>query len=484
MWSIIPSYLIILIIIFVIVPSILALGLRMALYYHLVNQGNQIKRLIYTQFSGKKPRLVEYLENRLALASQELETVNTAALIDQVYSQERVGFIACEQIDYLCRILPNLLLAFGLLGTFVGITINLASLSQTVSATNVNDISSLLTQIQEPLRGMGIAFSTSLTAILFSAFLIVVNFLFNTHLAKYRLLSALEDYLDNIYRPTLGGQTRLDRVVQSMVNSFDQFLIRFGHGIQESVESALKEKVEAIHQANLKSTQLAEQVYSRLMDASVTVTQSAKDFQIAGDRFLEVAQVFERNQFPQLLSNATVDLANTQRSFSQSAIQLATSIQSVELTGIELQNYSKRLIRFGEQVQQSQQKSIELLESSQKNQQVFSELTSQVQTASQNFQLAANTLDTLQRRWVTKTDHLEEIQTELSQLLLAMNTYTEGVKTAMEKLSDRLTANLNSNSPVNSLSVQPITDNLQECVNYLKETKHEIYRLRYTLEKK
>ena len=199
MLSIIPSYLVLLIIIFVIVPSILAVCLRMALYYHLVHQGNQIKRLIYNQYSGKKPRLVEYLENRLALASQELETVNTVALIDHVYSQEQVLFISCEQIDYLCRILPNLLLAFGLLGTFVGITINLASLSQTVSATNVNDISSLLTEIQEPLRGMGIAFSTSLTGILFSAFLIVINFLFNTNLAKYRLLSALEDYLDNIY---------------------------------------------------------------------------------------------------------------------------------------------------------------------------------------------------------------------------------------------------------------------------------------------
>ena len=114
----------------------------------------------------------------------------------------------------------------------------------------------------------------------------------------------------------------------------------------------------------------------------------------------------------------------------------------------------------------------------------MSELTSQVQTASQNFQLAVNTLDTLQRRWVTKTDHLDEIQTELSQLLLAMNTYAEGVKTAIEQLSDRLTTTLDPTASITPLSVQPITENLQECVNYLKETKHEIYRLRYILEKK
>ncbi|XDE63801.1 hypothetical protein AB3M80_07465 [Arthrospira platensis BEA 1257B] len=252
----IPSYLIILIVVLVIVPSVIAVLLRMALHYYLIDQGNQVIRLINGQPLRKPPKIVNYLETRLAEASQQLEQVNTPAIIDQVYSQQRVLLISCEQIEQLGRILPNLLLSFGLLGTFIGITINLYSLSETVSTTNVTDISSLLQDIQTPLQGMGIAFTTSLAAILFSALLVVINFMFNTNLAKYRWMSALEDYLDNIYQPTLKGQTKTDKIVQEMVQVFDQFLIRFGQGIQTSIETAFRQKIDEIYATNLKANQL------------------------------------------------------------------------------------------------------------------------------------------------------------------------------------------------------------------------------------
>lgn len=473
----IPNYLIILIAVFVVVPSVIAVLLRMALHYYLIDQGNQVIRLINGQPLRKPPKIVNYLETRLTEASQELEKVNTPAIIDQIYSQQRVLLISCEQIEQFGRILPNLLLSFGLLGTFIGITINLYSLSQTVSQTNVTDISSLLQDIQAPLQGMGIAFTTSLAAILFSAFLVVVNFLFNTSLAKYRWMSALEDYLDNIYQPTLKGHTKTDKIVREMVQVFDQFLVRFGHGIQTSIEGAFRQKIDEIHAANLQANQLSEQVYSRLLDASATVTQSAKDFQIAGDRFLEVARAFEQSEFPQQLSNATINLTNTQRSFSQSASGLANSVQSVDLAIIELQNYSKRLIKFSDNIQQTNQTALSLLETQNHNQQSFNHIIEQIQTASQGFQLAVNNLDALQRRVVTKNDNLEEIQTELSKLVVSMQTYTQGINQAIQ------TMGVNYNSSVNPVELQPVVSGLQECVSHLQDTKNELYRLRHSIEK-
>jgi len=470
--SIIPEYLLILIAIFVILPSVIAVLLRMALHYYLVNQGSKVRRLIYGKPVKNHPEIIPYLEMRLARALQDLEQVNTAALIDHVYSQQRVLFISCEQIDQFCRILPNLLLSFGLLGTFVGITINLASLSESVSESNVTDIASLLRDIQEPLQGMGIAFTTSLTAIFFSAFIVIVNLIFNTNLAKYRWMSALEDYLDNIYQPSLKGKTKTDKIVQEMVQVFDQFLIRFGQGIQTSIEAAFRDKIDEISAANLKANQLAEQVYSRLLDASATVTQSAKDFQIAGDRFLEVARAFEQNEFPQQLSGATANLANIQRSFSQSAAGLATSVQSVDLAVIELQNYSKRLVKFGEQIHQTNQTALNLLDTQTNNQQAFNHAIEQTQTASQGFQSAANTLDALQRRIVARTDGFEGVQEELSKLVTTLQSYAGGI-----------TQTAGSNSPVPPVELQPIIVALQECVTHLQDTKNELYRLRYTLEK-
>jgi len=83
----------------------------------------------------------------------------------------------------------------------LGITINLAGLSQTISQVEIADIQSLVEQLNQPLQGMGIAFVTSLVAVACSSLLIVINFFWNTTLAKSTLINNIEDYLDNIYLP-------------------------------------------------------------------------------------------------------------------------------------------------------------------------------------------------------------------------------------------------------------------------------------------
>ncbi|MDJ0554905.1 MAG: hypothetical protein QNJ68_10760 [Microcoleaceae cyanobacterium MO_207.B10] len=479
----IPSYLIPLIVVLVIVPSFIAILLRMLLHFDLVNQGNKIRKLINQQ-SINKPRFIDYLEARFADASSKLEQVNTGALIDQVYSRQRLfGLISYEQIEYFCRILPNLLVSFGLLGTFIGITINLTSLSQTVSDTNATDVSSLLRELQVPLQGMGIAFTTSLVAILFSAIVTSVNFIFNTNLAKTRLISLLEDYLDNIYLQTIEGQTQLDKVVKAVAYSFEGFLTKFGQTVRVGVESALQDKIQEIYEANNTTSKLAEQTFVRLGEAAATVARSSKDFQIAADRFLEVAHIFEHSHFPQKLSNSTSELANIQSNFSQSTSTLSSAVQAIEIVVIELQGYSKRLAKFGEQITNSNQTSFKLLESHQSNQQSFAEMIRQLQEASQGFQLAVGNLDKLQRRVVSKADNLDEVQTQLKTLSDALNNSTDGISQSIQALGDQIGKGMSNQANINNSHLSVIATNLQEYINQMQETKNEIYRLTHTIDK-
>ncbi|NET78938.1 hypothetical protein D5R40_14695 [Okeania hirsuta] len=479
----IPSYLIPLVIVLVIVPSVVAILLRIILHFDLVNQGNKVRRLINQQ-SVNKPRFIEYLEGRFTDASSKLEQVNTGALIDQVYSRQRLfGLISYEQIEYFCRILPNLLVSFGLLGTFIGITINLTSLSQTVSDTNATDVSSLLRELQVPLQGMGIAFTSSLVAILFSAVVTSVNFIFNTSLAKTRLISSIEDYLDNIYLQTIEGQTQLDKVVKAVAYSFEGFLTRFGQTVRVGVESALQDKIQEIHNANTTTSKLAEQTFVRLGEAAATVAKSSKDFQIAGDRFLEIAQIFEHSQFPQKLANSTAQLANIQSNFSQSTSTLATAVQAIEIVVIELQGYSKRLAKFGEQITSNNQTSLKLLESHQSNQKSLAEMIRQLQEASQGFQLAVGTLDSLQRRVVSKADNLDEVQIQLKTLANALNNSTDGISQSIKSLGDQIGKGMSNQANLNNSHLSVIATNLQEYINQMQETKNEIYRLTHTIDK-
>jgi hypothetical protein len=473
--ELIPDAIVGFIIVFIVLPSVVAIFLRWALSLYLEALGNRVRKLIYQQTS-KKPELVKDLESRFAQASGKLEQVNTPALIGPAYSRLRLGLINCEQIDLFCRILPNLLLSFGLLGTFIGITINLTSLSATIGNTEATSISNLLEALQQPLQGMGIAFTTSLVAIFFSALLTAVNFLFNTNLSKYRLLNLLEDYLDNVYLQTLAGETQLDKVVKAVAYSFDGFLNKFGQTIKIAVESALQDKLQQIYEANSKAIKLAEQTYLGMGEAATTMARSAQEFQIASDRFIEVARTFEQSQFPQRLSGATVELGNIQKNFSQSASNLAASVQAIEIVTLELQGYSKRLVAFGEEVSKSNETSLRVLDSHQQNQQDFSDTIRQVQEASQGFQIATNTLDTVQRRVVAKAENLEDVSVNLRQVLEGLNNYTESVTAGMGSLNDRFYEGMNHQANATSTQLKIVVSNLQECLK-------EISALRKTLEK-
>ena len=240
--NIFPPSLILLTIILVILPTFFAILLRHSLYRYLICSANKVSRLLTYKSRGEQPEIVDNLEIRFKQASLKLEQVNTIALIDGLYSQERLKFLGislhCEQWDYFCKALPNLLLAFGLLGTFIGISSNLYSLSQTINQSAAG-VDNLVSQLQIPLQNMGIAFFTSLTAIACSSILIGVNLRCNTNFAKSLLISSLEDYLDNIYKIDVQGDTRLDKALDRMVKQQEEFLNRFHEKVAQVLEATI-----------------------------------------------------------------------------------------------------------------------------------------------------------------------------------------------------------------------------------------------------
>ncbi|NJO99001.1 MAG: hypothetical protein HC764_25895 [Pleurocapsa sp. CRU_1_2] len=88
----------------------MAILLRHSLYRYLISSANKVSRLISYESRGKQPQIVENLEARFKQASQKLEQVNTIALIDGLYSQEKLNFLGislrCEQWDYFVRHYP------------------------------------------------------------------------------------------------------------------------------------------------------------------------------------------------------------------------------------------------------------------------------------------------------------------------------------------------------------------------------------------
>ena len=409
---------------------------------------DKVQRLIKTGIRGVQPKIIQTLEARFEQASKQLEQVNTAALIDQIYSQETIKGFTCEQIDYLCHILPNLLLAFGLLGTFLGITINLSTLSQTINQANASDVSNLVTELKKPLEGMSIAFTTSLTGLFFSALVTVANFIFNSGLAKYRLISSLEDYLDNVYFPEVQGDTRLDKIVNRMVSQQDEFLTNFGETVRKAVEQSMGKVAQQIADGNKETTDLARQVYEKFTDAAGTISRAANEFQnsmsalnTTSQIFKQSAETFNQSQFPLKLSLAVVDLSNTQQKFSESATSLAATTEVIKTVLTEVQNYSQTLIKLAEEINNTNKTSIQVLDLHQNNQNLLTEIIPQLQQGANSYEKAVNKLDDLDQRVRDKVNSFDKLITTIEQLLENVKTYTMDVNTTINIASNQIDGN-------------------------------------------
>ena len=456
--NIFPPSLILLTVILVILPTIFAILLRHSLYRYLIGSANKVSRLLTYQSRGKQPQIVDNLEARFKQASQKLEQVNTMALIDGLYSQERLNFLGislrCEQWDYFCQTLPNLLLAFGLLGTFIGISSNLYNLSQTINQ-SAADVNNLVAQLQTPLQNMGIAFFTSLTAIACSSILIGVNLRCNTNFAKSLLISSLEDYLDNIFKVNVQGDTRLDKAVDRMVKQQQEFLERFHEKVGQVLETTIGDAANKMVSANQGFQNNVDSLINRFQDVSGSLANSTNTFaesayslkeqvqivsklvptlETSADKiksssllYLEGAEKIEASKFSENLENMTRDLATTQKSFSESTAFLGKQVHKIsdthqQATELAQQVYSQ-LQTASNKLQDSAAGFIEAAETFQE-----SEFANKLTTATQE-------LTTIPQQFNQSTAILHQSSDALGRAIDKIDTSTQETNSLIEQVN-------------------------------------------------
>jgi methyl-accepting chemotaxis protein len=479
LFKLFPPYLIILTIVLVIFPTIVAAFLRITLYNNLVDQTQKVRLLLGGNDQITPPIIVDKLRKRFQTASQQLEQVNTTALIDGIYPSKD------DRVDYFCRVLPNLLLAFGLLGTFLGITLNLSNLSQTIlqNGANINNLDGLLKQLQQPLQGMGIAFITSLIAVACSSILTVINLCWNTSLAKYQLISSLEDYLDNVYQPTITGHTRMDKTVDRLVSEFTNFLKRFGQTVQEAVEKSLKEEIGKIEKSATEAHNLAKQVNERFMESSGTISAAANEFKQATAQFSEAGKLFQNSNFPERLSNATMVLATKGEQFNQSIYTFSETVEAMTQNLNKIDNSINILVNLVEK-------------SNHKNEQLTSSIDAQVANNNQQMQEVVEQVS-------QSVESLREIEYQLTdltenRLIEVLSNHTSTVNERIKKMSElliirvseqvvsnnNLISNITEKTDINNVQIANIVEYLGEYVSHLSDIKSDLSELIQVLQEK
>ena len=158
------------------------------------------------------------------------QDVNTPAIITNTISGRLSGLLLCER--YLNNAV-SLFVTLGLFGTFLGLSLSVASLTELIGVSNSSEWLSVLDSVGggllSALSGMGVAFYTSLVGAGCSILLTILRTIFNPQSQRENLETRLELWLDTEVAPALHTEASKNDadLVKRMIAAMDKSVGEF-----------------------------------------------------------------------------------------------------------------------------------------------------------------------------------------------------------------------------------------------------------------
>lgn len=166
---------------------------------------------------------------------------NTPAIINSAITNNLHFYLLCE------RFLNNsvsLFVTMGLLGTFLGLSLSVSSLSQLLGSTAdwQNALNNMGSGLLSALSGMGVAFYTSLFGVGCSIILTILRTIFNPESIRQELENEMELWLDHRTAPRLNTDRVKDdsELVKRMIGGMNNAAGTMDATLRESTEALLR----------------------------------------------------------------------------------------------------------------------------------------------------------------------------------------------------------------------------------------------------
>ena len=163
------------------------------------------------------------------------QDTNTPAIITDTVAAKLSGLLFCE------RFLNNavsLVVTLGLFGTFLGLSISVASLTELLRYSSGEDWLSVMDSVGggllSALSGMGVAFYTSLVGAGCSILLTILKTIFNPQAAREQMETRMELWLDTEVAPAL--YTEAAKENRDALAGWDKSLEKFNEGVHDFAE--------------------------------------------------------------------------------------------------------------------------------------------------------------------------------------------------------------------------------------------------------
>lgn len=168
---------------------------------------------------------------------KNIKEVNTIAIIEKNIFSELKGTLTWERF---IKRSSSLMIVLGLVGTFFGLTLSIAELVDLLSNSGealANNGQSITTGLLSSIRGMSVAFVTSLFGISASIIVTITNVLFGAQEAREMYVTSCEAYLDNIIGAQSVDFTDVDEEGRTpLERSFDEL----GGKLEENLKEVTK----------------------------------------------------------------------------------------------------------------------------------------------------------------------------------------------------------------------------------------------------
>lgn len=170
--------------------------------------------------------------------------INTSAIVDKCIQRDLKGLLSGERF---IKSSVSTMIILGLLGTFIGLTQSVGSLSTFFQSGE--DINSVLqsagTGIMDAISGMGTAFTTSLVGVFCSIIITLTGITSIAEEARVAMITELEDYLDNtLYSIAVDEYgTKDTKIYVAVSRALDEFLDKLRPYTKNKVPGNLLESV-------------------------------------------------------------------------------------------------------------------------------------------------------------------------------------------------------------------------------------------------
>ncbi len=221
---------------------------------------------------------------------------------------------------------PAVFITLGLLGTFVGLALNLSELSSILDSGDSSSASpgDLVQRLSGVLAPMSTAFISSLGGVFFSLLFWLASLILGSNRLLDETEALLTAYLEQIVQADCNRFSLMSASLERMELCLAEFMSKFGERVGAAIDSAMSSKISEVFDSIKKGADALD-IYSKAFNLGI------KDLSSSGEAFSKAAQVFTESDFASKFGSATISFRESLSESTRTANSLSEALSGITI---------------------------------------------------------------------------------------------------------------------------------------------------------